>query len=184
MAAVTVTTVAKKAAEVLASNKKGRKFLGYVVGIAVFILILPILMVYALFGWMAGDVDESFDVDAARAGIAQVSVIQHLETSYQNIASTFEQQGLTEADTAKAQAIYIKYLIDKNDDDQFYTNYAGCFLGTTKDKPVYALIDEKYGVQITEEHIKELDETFGETPIRVTEAEEPPPDPESGQQKG
>lgn len=29
MAAVTIATVGKKALEVLASNKKGRKFLGY-----------------------------------------------------------------------------------------------------------------------------------------------------------
>ena len=54
MAAVTVATVAKKVAAALASNKKGRKFIGYVIGIAVFILCIPILVVYCVFGWMAG----------------------------------------------------------------------------------------------------------------------------------
>lgn len=181
MAAVTISTVAKKAVEVLASNKKGRKFLGYVVGIAIFILLIPVLMVYALFGWMAGDVESSLDIDAVRAGAVSGSVLEQVDNSYKNIASTFAELGLTDADTAKAQAIYLKYLVGKDGTEQFYTDYAGCFLGTTKDKTVYALIDEKYGVEITDEHIKELDDTFGITPVRVTEEETPPPEPETGQ---
>ena len=55
MAAVTIATVGKKALEVLASNKKGRKFLGYTVGIAIFILLIPVITLVGLFGWMAGD---------------------------------------------------------------------------------------------------------------------------------
>ena len=54
MAAVTAAAVAKKAAAALASRKKGRSFLGYVIGIAAFILCLPILVVFALFGWLSG----------------------------------------------------------------------------------------------------------------------------------
>ena len=45
MAAVTVATVAKKVAAALASNKKGRKFIGYVIGISVFIKISKHLII-------------------------------------------------------------------------------------------------------------------------------------------
>ena len=54
MAAVTAAAAAKKVAAALASRKKGRSFLGYVIGIAAFILCLPVLIVLALFGWLSG----------------------------------------------------------------------------------------------------------------------------------
>ena len=37
----------------LLGDKKGRKFLLYVIGIALFIVLLPVIAVYGLFGWMA-----------------------------------------------------------------------------------------------------------------------------------
>lgn len=49
-----VAKVAKKILAILLGDKKGRKFLGYVVGIALFIALLPFIAVYGLFGWMAG----------------------------------------------------------------------------------------------------------------------------------
>ena len=53
--AITVGTVVKKALELLAVNDSGRKFLGYVLCIAVFLLLLPVIVVCGLFGWMAND---------------------------------------------------------------------------------------------------------------------------------
>ena len=49
-----VGKIAKKVLVALAGDKKGRKFLGYVIGIALFIVLLPVIAVYGLFGWMAG----------------------------------------------------------------------------------------------------------------------------------
>ena len=49
-----VAKVASKVLAILAGDKNGRKFLGYVVGIALFIVLLPVIAVYGLFGWMAG----------------------------------------------------------------------------------------------------------------------------------
>ena len=46
--------VAKKVLAILAGDKNGRKFLGYVIGIVLFIVLLPVIAVYGLFGWMAG----------------------------------------------------------------------------------------------------------------------------------
>ena len=50
---VTVGTVLKKVAEAVASNKKGRKAIGYTIGIAAFLLLLPMIVVAGLFGWMS-----------------------------------------------------------------------------------------------------------------------------------
>lgn len=47
---VTVGTVLKKVAETVATNKKGRKAIGYTVGIAAFLLLLPMIVVAGLFG--------------------------------------------------------------------------------------------------------------------------------------
>lgn len=54
MAAVSVGVVVKKVVEVLASSKKGRKFLLYVVGIVLFIVLLPLIALIGLFGFLAG----------------------------------------------------------------------------------------------------------------------------------
>ena len=36
-------------------DKKGRKFLGYTIGIVLFIALLPVIAIYGLFGWMSGN---------------------------------------------------------------------------------------------------------------------------------
>ena len=46
-----VAKVAKKVLAILAGDKNGRKFLGYVIGIVLFIVLLPVIAVYGLFGW-------------------------------------------------------------------------------------------------------------------------------------
>ena len=50
-----VVKVAQKILAALLGDKKGRRFLGYVVGIVLFIILLPVLVIVGLFGWMAGD---------------------------------------------------------------------------------------------------------------------------------
>ena len=49
---VAVGTVLKKIAEVVATSRKGRKAIGYTVGIVIFLLLLPMIVVTGLFGWM------------------------------------------------------------------------------------------------------------------------------------
>ena len=49
---VAVGTVLKKVAEAVATSKKGRKAIGYTIGIAAFLLLLPMIVVAGLFGWM------------------------------------------------------------------------------------------------------------------------------------
>lgn len=51
----TLAAVGKKALLFLLGDKKGRKAVGYTVGIAVFLALLPLIVVMGLFHWLLGD---------------------------------------------------------------------------------------------------------------------------------
>ena len=61
---IAVGTVLKKVVEAVAASKKGRKAIGYTVGIAAFLLLLPMIVVAGLFGWMGRT-----DVEIEHGGI-------------------------------------------------------------------------------------------------------------------
>lgn len=47
--------IGKKALLFLLGDKKGRKAVGYIIGIAVFLALLPLIIVMGLFHWLLGD---------------------------------------------------------------------------------------------------------------------------------
>ena len=51
----TLAAVGKKALLFLLGDKKGRKAVEYTVGIAVFLALLPLIIVMGLFHWLLGD---------------------------------------------------------------------------------------------------------------------------------
>ncbi len=51
----TLAAIGKKALRFLLGDKKGRKAVGYTVGIAVFLALLPLIVVVGLFHWLLGD---------------------------------------------------------------------------------------------------------------------------------
>lgn len=51
----TLAAIGKKALLVLLGDKKGRKAVGYTIGIAGFIALLPLIVVMGLFHWLLGD---------------------------------------------------------------------------------------------------------------------------------
>ena len=51
----TLAAVGKKALLLLLGDKKGRKAVGYTIGIAVFLALLPLIIVMGLFHWLLGD---------------------------------------------------------------------------------------------------------------------------------
>lgn len=51
----TLAAIGKKALLFLLGDKKGRKAVGYTIGIAVFIALLPLIVVMGLFHWLLGD---------------------------------------------------------------------------------------------------------------------------------
>ena len=169
MAAVTVATVAKKVVEVLASNKKGRKFIGYVIGISVFILCIPIIVVFCVFGWTGGTTAEQFDPQAALAGAVHNMLDDPaIQERFENIQTVFSDHGLPDGDIHKAQFMSIRKLAGLEDQEDSYERLASCFLETTEEKTVYMLIEEAFGIEISDEDEAHMDEIYGITPARIT----------------
>jgi hypothetical protein len=165
MAAVTVAAVAKKVAAALVSNKKGRKFIGYVIGISIFILCIPLIAVLCLFGWTSGNPSIDYQSGAA-AGVADMFNDPALQERFENIQIVFTEYDLSTGDIHKAQFMSIKKLAGLEEQENFYERLASCFLETTNEKTVYMLIEEAFEIEIADEDEARLDELYGVTPVR------------------
>ena len=162
---VTVGTVLKKVAEVLVSSKSGRKFIGYTVGITLFLVLLPMIVIVGLFGWMAGDGGTMLDRDQiiSQLPIEQQEQIDVIDTTCDTIVTTFKIYGLPVSDQRKAQAIYIDKLMGLESQDGFFDSLAGCFVNADVDVSVYDLIAGTFLVAFSEEEMAQLDELYGVT---------------------
>ena len=168
MAAVTAAAVAKKVAAALASNKKGRKFLGYVAGIVIFILLIPIIMVYCIFGWMAGSAEMDIHSSAVAAVQGAVGDSAYSE-NIDRIEKLFTEKNLPDGDIHKAQMMSISYLAGMSEQENFYERLASCFTDTTKEKTVYMLLEETFDIDISDKDIERMDSLYGITPARKTD---------------
>ena len=72
---VAVGTVLKKIAEAVAATKKGRKAIGYTIGITAFLLLLPMIVITGLFGWM-GRSDVEIDNEEIISGLTPEQIEQ------------------------------------------------------------------------------------------------------------
>lgn len=166
--AVSIGVVTKKALQALMSNKKGRNFIAYGVGIVVVIVLLPVIMLYGLFGWMAGETDNVLQGNQWVQNLPeeQQELLMSLDGVYNNISSVFIENGLEKSDIKKANSIYISKLMGLESNTDFYINYANCFKGVAEDKSVYKLIEETFYIVFSDEDILQFDALYGETPIR------------------
>ena len=169
----TIAAVAKKVLALLLGDKKGRKFLLYVVGIALFIVCIPLITLLGLFGWMAGDSGSILNQEdiLANSPNEQLVQIQTMDQVSNTIVTTFEDAGLDESDHKKATAIYMGYLVGLETQDGFYENLSDCFLNTTEDADVYDLVSQTFLVVISEDDQTKFDSLYGVTPTRVVEEE-------------
>ena len=167
----TIAAVAKKVLAFLLGDEKGRKFLLYVVGIALFIVCIPMITLLGLFGWMAGDSGSILDQSDILANIPSEQLVQ-MQTAEQvcnNIVTTFEEAGLEENDHKKASAIYMGYLVGMETQEGFYEKLSNCFLNTAEDADVYDLVSQTFLVVISEDDQAKHDSLYGVTPTRVVE---------------
>ena len=79
---VAVGTVLKKVAEAVATSKKGRKAIGYTVGIVIFLSLLPMIAVTGLFGWMDRN-DVEIDQDGIVSGLTPEEIEQIEEIDFE-----------------------------------------------------------------------------------------------------
>ena len=170
----TIVAVGKKVLMLLLGDEKGRKFLLYVVGIALFIVSIPIITLLGLFGWMSGSGGSMLNQEEILSALPseQLVQIQTMDQVSSTIAATFSEAGLAENDHRKAFAIYMGYLIGMENQEGFYENLAACFQNTTEEKDVYTLVSETFPVVISEDDKKNYDSLYGVTPTRVEEEKE------------
>ena len=133
----TVVTAVKKVLTALVGSKKGRKLLGYVIGIALFIILLPVIAIYGLFGWMSGgEVAEIVGYDAIYQNLPAEIREQIVENEIQldTIETVFRENGLAGGDISKAKLIYLSYLTDRYSEENFYQRLADCFLTVSEER--------------------------------------------------
>ena len=160
MAAVTVSVVVKKVAEVLASSKKGRKFLLYTVGIVLFIVLLPLIAIVGLFGFLAGG-----ELPIEPQQIMETlpsedrALLEGIDATCASIHSAFMERGLTEADANKAAAIYMACLLGR-ESDTFIEDLADCFENVSDTVSVYDNVSTTFSVEFTDEDEEQFDERY------------------------
>ena len=161
-----IAKVAKKILEVLIGDKNGRKFLGYVVGIALFIVLLPVIVLLGLFGWMAGDGGASlinYDVIYSQMPSEYREMIEEHQDELNMIEVTFLEHGLTESDISKAKTIYISCLIGKESEEGFYQTYAECFINQTEEVDFLTNIEKSFSVSFTQEEREQFESIYSKS---------------------
>ena len=150
---------------VIASDKRGRKLLLYVLGIAVFILLLPMIVIVGLFGFLGGGGTVTVDQGAVMSHFSeeQQTQISRIKEVCETISDTFLENNLTDNDSRKAQTVYTSYLDGWESEEGFYAKLTGCFTGVDDSNTVYDLLGKAFDIAITEEEQQELDERFGVT---------------------
>ena len=156
--------VAKKVLAILAGDKNGRKFLGYVIGIVLFIVLLPVIAVYGLFGWMAGggatEIVSSDMVYSAMPAEYRERMEQY-NAELSMIETTFAECGVSGTDTSLAKTIYISCLIGKEREENFYRIYADCFLNADEEHDPLQNISSVFGVTFTDADKERLKQLYG-----------------------
>ena len=163
--AVPVAAIAKKAIEVLTSSKKGRKFIGYTIGIALFLLLLPMILIFGLFGWMSDSDGISIDNSQVMSALTpeQQEKWQRQDQVMQRIAEEFTAKNLT-VQLRFAQTVYYFKLNDaEHGDTDFCGKLADCFGGADTNADICSKIQETFDVSFTEQDIAELNELFPNT---------------------
>ena len=153
----TLAAVGKKLLVALAGDKNGRKFLGYVIGIALVIVLLPVIAVYGLFGWMAGGGAVEGTVPSTANSILAY------ESQPTAIAETFRSYGLSEQDIEVGQVIYLSCLAGRESEEGFYQTYVNCFLNRSEEADLLSNISSAFGIAFTDADRAEFQNLYGGT---------------------
>lgn len=159
-----VGKAALKVLQFLVGDKKGRKFLGYVIGIVLFIVLIPVIAVYGLFGWMsAGDVAEfvGYDVIYENLPTEIQEQIDENESQLQTIETVFRENDLSSGEVSKAKLIYLSYLTDRYSEENFYQRLADCFLTVSEESDLLTNISSAFGIEFSDADRNQFYEYFG-----------------------
>ena len=153
--AIPVIPILKKIAISLVSDKKGRRrLLGIVLGV-LFILLLPIITLLAVFSSGIGlDTDKLLnDFYAQQTKMEAVSA--EIETQMRNA-------GYTQIQVEKAQTLYVFALCDEGEQEGFVLRLVGCFKAEQSDEELVLAVNTEFGKDIrTEDFISAVQELGG-----------------------
>lgn len=155
--AVQIAAIVKKVLQFLLSNEKGRKFLGYVIGIAIFIVLIPLIPLVGLFGWMSEGENFALQNNIIDNVYEQylLEFPEHTE-ALEKIKTTFDIYGVGNM-VSVAQMIYISTdLPSMNESEDFYFDYVHCFTDVDDEKTYIDNITETFGILFSDEDIEML----------------------------
>ena len=150
----TLAAIGKKLLVALAGDKSGRKFLGFVIGIALVIVLLPVIAVYGLFGWMAGGGEVEGIVPSSANSILAY------ENQLYAIEETFRSYDLSERDIEAGQVIYLSCLIGRESEEGFYQTYVDCFLNRSEEADLLSNISSAFGIEFSDADRTEFQNLF------------------------
>ena len=156
----TIVAVAKKVLAMLLGDEKGRKFLLYVVCMALVIVLLPLIAAIALFGSMSGGVSVDYNMVYDNLPTEQRELLEQYDDELDMIADVFGENGLSRTEISQAQTIYISCLVGKESEDGFYQTYADCFLNQTEDSDLLDNISSAFGVTFSEREREQFENLY------------------------
>ena len=138
----------KKIAVAVATDKNTAKTIGGIVLGAVFIMVIPILAIIAIF---QSGAQLDFSALAAQAQSEQLAYFEQVMLAIEDEISAQSLQ----TDPLRAQMIYLCALQGRENEDDFYTNYIGCFADS---QDVYLGVSETFEVTFTEDDIAKIEQ--------------------------
>ncbi len=145
---VTVAAVAKKVAVYLAADKRTWKVIGTIIGIAIAIVLLPVMLLLAMGNQLTSAETQSIDYSAYVQNLSaqQQMRFSQMESDGTAIADALKKLGL-QTQIVKAQMIYLTYFENVQKGENFFTEYANCFT-ESDDKKLIDSLNQKYGLGI------------------------------------
>ena len=138
--------------------------MGYVVGIALFIVLLPVIAIYGLFGWMSGgEAAEIVGYDEIYPNLpAEIrEQIDENEIQLDAIETAFRENSLSDEDISTAKLIYLSYLTDRYSEENFYQRLADCFLTVSEESDLLSNVSSAFGIEFSDTDRKQFNEYFG-----------------------
>jgi hypothetical protein len=152
--------IALKVLKALAGNEKGRKFLLYVICIALVIVLLPLIAAIALFGSLSGGADIDYNTVYDNLPVEYREMMEEYETELDKIAEVFEDNSLSKSDISKAKTLYLSCFAGKSLDEDFYQDYADCFYYASDSNELLDNLSSTFGVTFTEREREQFENLY------------------------
>lgn len=158
--------------DVVSGEFNSLKRIFMIAAVVIFLFSLPGIFLEGMFGWMGSADEESLQIDVSGYdSILDSKIIPILTYPYypDNIpwpATSLQTIGkfskLDWSEIEMCNVIYQAYLVDSEDNGkeilEKYTKIVSCFSKATQEKPYWVLVEENFGVKLTDDEIELLND--------------------------